>query len=148
MHLHICLYTRTKPILVPWALLVHRRVLGIWCFPLASACQLRVQNTRSAVVRVSRGLSLGYHLQGPSCNGFVALAVRAQIEERQVSTSPNITAPTLHSSHNSVTNVGLVGPGMQCLNRSLIRCLRHLLRPHFSSLICHKNIRLTFCCEI
>jgi hypothetical protein len=38
----------------------------MWCFPLASACQLRVQNTRSAVVRVSRSLSLATICKAPA----------------------------------------------------------------------------------
>ncbi|KAJ7848369.1 hypothetical protein B0H14DRAFT_2583062 [Mycena olivaceomarginata] len=71
------------------------------CLPAASSeCEIsRSQGTQRPIP--------GYCLQGPGCNGSVALAVTVQSEEEQISTFPNITAPTSHLSHNPAINVEL-----------------------------------------
>ncbi|KAJ7829609.1 hypothetical protein B0H13DRAFT_2115696, partial [Mycena leptocephala] len=65
-HLKTCLYNQTNIDFVPRALLDHGRVSGTWYLPLVSACRRRVQSTKSAGVRVIRGLALTTQCAAPS----------------------------------------------------------------------------------
>ncbi|KAJ7817980.1 hypothetical protein B0H14DRAFT_2601594 [Mycena olivaceomarginata] len=71
------------------------------CLPAASS-EYEISRSQG-----TQGPIPGYRVQSPGCNGSVALAVMVQSKEQQVSTSPNIAAPTLHLSHHRARRVEL-----------------------------------------
>lgn len=62
------------------------------CLPAASS-EYEISRSQG-----TQGSIPGYQMQGPFCNGSVALTVTGQSEEQRVSTSPNISGSTKHLS--------------------------------------------------